>query len=119
MRLIRSRRASNGSDGAVSVELVAVLPALLLALLIAAQLADAGHALWSAALAARAGSRAAAVGEDGVRSARRALPPSLRTRAQVDDSAGVSVEVGVPRLLPMLPPLKVDARTALPEPGDG
>jgi hypothetical protein len=101
------------------VELVGVLPALLLALLIAAQVAAAGHALWSAALAARAGSRAAVVGEDSARAARRALPPSLRKGAQVDDSDGVSVAVRVPRLLPALPQIEVAARTALPEAGGG
>ena len=101
------------------MELIGVLPALLLALLIAAQMAAAGHALWSAALAARAGTRAAIVGGDGARAARRALPLLLRERARVDDSHGVSVTVGVPRLLPLLPPIEVGAHTALPQPGDG
>ena len=119
MRLRRIRRAACDRRGAVSVELVGILPALLLALLIAAQLAAAGHALWSAALAARAGSRAAVVGEDGARAARQALPASLRKQARVDDSDGVSVAVGVPRLLPMLPRIEVGARTALPEAGGG
>ena len=119
MRRKRTRRAIGSSDGAVSVELIGILPALLLAFLIAAQVAAAGHALWSAALAARAGSRAAIVGADGARAARRALPAYLRARARVDDSAGVSVEVAVPRVVPMLPRIKVGARTALPEAGDG
>src|SRR3954453_11413090 len=119
MRCKRIRRAVRGSGGAVSVGLVGGLPALLLALLIAAQIAAAGHALWSAALAARAGSRAAIVGEDGARAARRALPPLLRDRARVDDSAGMKVEVGVPRLLPGLPRIEVGAHAALPEAGDG
>src|SRR4051794_38373520 len=100
MRRMRTRQAIGGFGGAGSVELIGVLPALLLAFLIAAQVAAAGHALWSAALAARAGSRAAIVGGDGARAARRALPRSLRERAQVDASAGVSVEVDVPRLVP-------------------
>ena len=115
----RIRRAARRSDGAVSVELIGVLPALLLALLIAAQVVAAGHALWSAALAARAGSRAAVVGGDGTRAAKRALPASLRRHALVDESDGVSVQVRVPQLVPMLPPIDVGARTALPEPGDG
>ena len=111
--------AIGGPEGAVSVELIGVLPVLLLTFLIAAQVAAAGHALWSAAIAARAGSRAAIVGGDGARAARRALPGSLRERAWVDDSRGVSVEVEVPRIVPMLPRIEVGARTALPEAGDG
>jgi hypothetical protein len=115
----RWRGERKGSEGAASVELIGVLPALLAALLIAAQLAAAGHSLWSAALAARAGSRASIVGEDGAAAARRALPSSLRRRARIDDEDGVAVTVTVPRLLPLLPRFEVGARTALPEPGDG
>jgi len=40
------------------VELVAAIPLLLLALAVAAQIALAGQALWSASVAARAGARA-------------------------------------------------------------
>jgi hypothetical protein len=119
MRRKRTCLAIGGSEGAVSVELIGILPALLLAFLIAAQVAAAGHALWSAAIAARAGSRAAIVGEDGARAARRALPRFLRGQARVDDSEGVSVEVEVPRVVPMLPRIDVGARTTLPEAGDG
>ncbi|MBA3866912.1 MAG: pilus assembly protein, partial [Solirubrobacterales bacterium] len=43
--------------GTASVELIAVVPFLLLALLVAAQIALAGQALWSASVAARAGAR--------------------------------------------------------------
>src|SRR3954465_11602831 len=98
MRRKRMRQAVSGSGGSASVELIGVLPALLLAALIAAQIAAAGHALWSAALGARAGWGGASVGEGGGRAARRALPPLLRDQARVDDSAGMKVEVGVPRL---------------------
>jgi hypothetical protein len=115
----RLRGASGGSEGAASVELIGVLPALLAALLIAAQLAAAGHSLWSAALAARAGSRAAIVGGDGAGAARRALPSPLRQRARIEDEDGIAVTVAVPRLLPLLPRFDVGARTTLPEPGGG
>jgi hypothetical protein len=110
--------AARGEEGTASVELVAVVPFLLLAVLIAAQVALAGQALWSAGVAARAGARAALVGGDAEAVARRALPPSLRKEAEVEDVDGVSVHVVVPRLLPRMPSLKLGARTEL-EPGDG
>jgi hypothetical protein len=98
--------------------LIAVVPFLLLAVLVAVQLALAGQALWSASLAARAGARAALVGGDETAAARRALPPSLRGGAEVGGEGEVSVRVPVPRLLPGLPRVLVGARAAL-EPGDG
>ena len=52
----------HGERGTASVELVAAVPFLLLALAVAAQIALAGQALWSASVAARAGARAALVG---------------------------------------------------------
>lgn len=99
--------------GSASVELVGVLPFLLLAVLVAAQLALAGQALWSAAVAARAGARAALVGRDAGDAARAALPPSMRRGARIGDSGAVSIEVPVPRLLPGLPPVSVAASTRL------
>jgi len=104
-------------DGTASVELVAVVPFLLLAILVAAQLVLAGQALWSAAVAARAGARASLVGGDVEASARQALPPSLREGAQVEARDVVSVHVRVPHLLPGLPELRAAARTRLE--GDG
>jgi inactivated superfamily I helicase len=112
----RASRAVHGEDGTASVELIAVVPFLLLALLAAAQIALAGQALWSASVAARAGARAALVGGDATVAARRALPPSQRAGAKVDDSGGVSVRVPIPRLLPQLPALMVGAEADL---GDG
>jgi hypothetical protein len=97
------------------VELVAVVPFLLLAVLVAAQIALAGEALWSAGVAARAGARAALVGDDATAAARRALPPSLRAGAEVKDGDGVSVRVAIPRLLSPLPRLMVGARSGLGE----
>jgi hypothetical protein len=103
-------------EGTASVELIAAVPFLLLAVLVAAQLALVGQALWSAGVAARAGARAALVGGDADAAAHRALPPALRGAAEVKEGEGVSVRVVIPRLLPVLPVLKVAARSGL---GDG
>jgi hypothetical protein len=100
------------------VELIAVVPFLLLAVLVAAQVALAGQALWSASVAARAGARAALVGGDAAVAARRALPDSMREGAKVDDDGEVEVRVAVPRLLPQLPRVMIGARAAM-EPADG
>jgi hypothetical protein len=110
--------AAHGEEGTASVELVAVVPFLLLALLVAAQIALAGQALWSAGVAARAGARAALVGGDASAAARSALPPSMRKGARVEEGDGVDVRVVVPRLFPALPQVRVGARSGL-EPGDG
>jgi Flp pilus assembly protein TadG len=114
----RAGIAAHGEEGTASVELVAVVPFLLLAVLAAAQIALAGQALWSASVAARAGARAAAVGRDATAAARSALPPAMRREAKVDDEDGVSVRVEVPRLIPSLPVVRVSAASDL-EPGDG
>jgi hypothetical protein len=111
-------KPSHRADGTASVELVAVVPFLLLTVLVAAQIALAGHALWSASVASRAGARAALVGRDAVDAARAALPPSMREGSRIDDSGVVSVRVGVPRLLPVLPEVTVGAKTTL-ESSDG
>lgn len=108
--------AGHREDGTASVELVAVVPFLLLAVLVAAQLGLVGQAFWSAGVAARAGARAALVGGDAPAAARRALPPSLRRGARVSDSGAISVRVVIPRLLPGLPRLTVGAESGL---GDG
>jgi hypothetical protein len=109
----------HGEGGTASIELVAAVPFLLLALAVAAQIALAGQALWSASVAARAGARAELVGGDPKAAARQALPAAMRVGAVVseeDDDAGVAVKVPVPSLLPRLPELKVGARSGL---GDG
>ncbi len=111
-----SRTVSNadrGEEGTASVELIAVVPFLLLAVLAAIQIALAGHSLWSAGVAARAGARAALVGGDATAAARRALPPSLRDEAEVEASGDVSVQVAVPRFLPGMPRVMVGAATDL------
>jgi Flp pilus assembly protein TadG len=114
----RAENAAHGEEGTASVELVAVVPFLLLAVVAAAQIALAGQALWSASVAARAGARAAAVGGDAVAAARSALPPSMRSAAKVDDEGEVSVRVEVPRLIPPLPEVRVGASSGL-EPAGG
>jgi len=114
----RAENAAHGEVGTASVELVAVVPFLLLAVLAVAQIALAGQALWSASVAARAGARAAVVGADPAAAARAALPPSLRRRAKVENDAGVEVRVEIPRLIPSLPPVRVGASSSL-EGGDG
>jgi hypothetical protein len=109
--------AGHREEGTASVELIAAVPFLLLAVLVAAQLALAGQALWSAGVAARAGARAALVGGDAAAAARRALPPSLREGAEVRESgAATTVRVAIPRLLPALPRLTVGTESGL---GDG
>ena len=93
--------------GQASAELVAVIPALLLAVLVAAQIGVVGWALWSAGAAARAGARAA-------------LPTHLRRGSRVTDDGDVGVRVRVPALVPGLPRIPLEASAALdPEAGDG
>jgi len=101
--------------GTASVEMVAVIPFLLLAVLVAAQLGLAGQALWSAGVAARAGARASLVGADATAAARRALPSSMRAGAEVSDEDSISVRVVIPQLLPGMPRLTVRARAGLAE----
>jgi hypothetical protein len=108
--------AGHREEGTASVELIAVVPFLLLAVVVAAQIGLAGQALWSAGVAARAGARAALVGGNATAVARRALPPSLRLGSEVNDAGAVSVRVAIPRLLPGLPRLTVVAKAGL---GDG
>jgi hypothetical protein len=110
----------HGERGTASVELVAAVPFLLLALAVAAQIALAGQALWSASVAARAGARAALVGADPKVAARKALPSTMRAGAEVseEDDESIGVKVPVPTLLPQLPEVKVGARSGLGD-GDG
>lgn len=109
---------NRGRSGQASVEFVAVVPAIVLCALIAAQLGLAGQALWSAAVAARAGARTAQIGGDGIVAAKRALPGPLRDDARVSAGPPLRVRVRIPTVIPGLPRLHVAAATVLePDPG--
>ena len=103
--------------GQASVELLAIVPALVACVLLAAHWLPAGWALWSAGNAARAGARAEHVGSDGEAVARRALPGVLREGAAAG-RRGLRVTVNAPALLPGLDPIPVRAESKL-GPGDG
>ncbi len=109
------RPAGEDERGSVSLELVGALPIVLVTVLIAAQIGIAGHALWSAGIAARAGARAALTGRPPRGAAERALPPVLRDGLKVSSRNGVRVGVRVPRLLPMLPEVHVHGSSSLGE----
>jgi hypothetical protein len=111
----RRHTIAREQSGTASVELIAVIPALLAALLVAAQLAVIGHAFWSAGTAARAGARAALVDRSASRAALAALPAALRGGASVDEGDGVSVRVELPRLLPLVPEIAISASASLEE----
>lgn len=102
-----------GEKGQASAEFAAVLPGVLLAVFLLAQLLVAGYALWSAGIAARAGARADHVGKAAAPVALAALPELLREGAEIEDGDGVRVRVRVPALIPgvRLPP--VEAGTSL------
>lgn len=91
-----------GERGQASVELVGLLPALLLAGLVAWQLVLVGHAAWMCANAARVAARAEAVGRDWRGAARSALPRHLERGLRVERAAeagAVRVTVRVPLVL--------------------
>ena len=111
-----TRRSERGQ---ASVELIAIVPALVVLAILAAQLAVAGWALWSAAGSARAGARAAAVGGDAAAAARSALPPALREGSRVETANGVAVRVNAPGLASGMPSVPVSAHAALPGGDDG
>jgi hypothetical protein len=74
--------------GQASVELVAAIPALLLAALIALQLLLAGYALTLADGAAEAGALALASGRSATAAAREGLPGWARDDVEVDVGGG-------------------------------
>lgn len=97
------------SRGQASVELVAALPALLLAALVALQLLAAGYAVTLADGAAEAGALALASGRSATQAARNALPGWAREDIEVSVRGGaVSV-----RLRPPSPFSAVAARLAV------
>jgi len=90
------KRRLSDQQGQAAVEFVATVPFVLLACLVAWQLALVGHVAWSAASAARSGARAAIVGRDPRLAARAALPRSLRRATRVSRGVGGAVHVSVP-----------------------
>lgn len=89
--------------GQATVELVAALPALLLAAFVALQLLAAGYALTLADGAAEAGALALASGGSAADAARKALPEWARDDASVAVSGGtVSVRLRPPSPIPAL-----------------
>jgi len=89
--------------GQSTVELVAALPALLLAGLIALQLLAAGHALTLADGAAEAGALALASGRPAKNAVREALPDWAEDEVSVAVSGGrVTVRLRPPSSLPAL-----------------
>jgi hypothetical protein len=76
-------RRSDTSSGQATVELVAALPALLLAGLLALQLLAAGYSLTLADGAAEAGALALAAGRPAAVAAREALPGWARNDVEV------------------------------------
>ncbi|MDQ2622815.1 MAG: hypothetical protein M3Y45_07230 [Actinomycetota bacterium] len=109
-------RHADDERGAVSLELIGAIPIVLLSLLIAAQLAVAGHAFWSAGISARAGARAVLTGKQPRGAAERSLPGALRDGLRVSSADGVRVGVKIPRLLPGMPEAFVYGSSSL---GDG
>jgi pilus assembly protein CpaE len=97
----RTRFSPSSEDGQTTVELVALLPAIVLVCAIAWQLVVAGQTAWLAAHAARVAARAEVVGGDAAAAARSALPRSLERGLRVSEAGGgrVRVRVAVPLLL--------------------
>jgi len=109
------RRIAGDQRGAVSIELIGSIPIVLISLLVAGQIAVAGHAFWSAGLAARAGARAVLTGKEPRGAAEHALPGALRDGIKVSQKDGVEVGVKVPRLLPVFPEAFVYGSSSLGE----
>jgi Flp pilus assembly protein TadG len=107
-------RRRRDQRGQAALELIAVLPALVLAALLGWQLAVAGYAWTVAGGAARAGARAAEVGAPARAATLAALPGRYARGARVDaDARRVRVRVGVPAALPFLPATGVAAEAAM------
>jgi hypothetical protein len=91
------RRAERPWRGQASVELLAALPALVLATALSVQLLLVGYSLTIADGAAEAGALAGAAGREAGAAAREALPGWARGRSRVSAEAGrVRVEVRPP-----------------------
>ena len=89
--------------GQAQIELIAGIPALILAALVALQLLAVGYAQALADGAAEAGAIASADGRDAERAARGALPGWAAGRIEVEAGSGeVTVDLDPPALLPPL-----------------
>jgi hypothetical protein len=94
---------SRQEGGQASVELLAALPALVVAAAFALQLLLVGYSLTIADGAAEAGALAGAAGQDARSAARSALPGWARGRSKVSaEGGGVRVEVKPPAPLPAI-----------------
>jgi Flp pilus assembly protein TadG len=113
------RERGSSERAQASVELIAAIPVLLLLALLVVQAGLAGWTLWSAQNAARAGSRAAAVGGDPGAAARSALPDQLREGASVQAADVIRVRVQAPRVASTVPAFDLQAGARLQEPADG
>jgi pilus assembly protein CpaE len=80
--------------GQATVELLAVVPALLAVGLVTWQLILVGHTAWVSAHAARAAARATLVGRDAAAAARSVLPAGLERGLEVERD-GVRVPVPI------------------------
>ena len=94
-------RRSGSQRGQASVELIGAVPLVLLAALVAWQLALAGQAMWLCAQSARVAARAEAVGREPAAAARSALPVALRRGLSVRRlrQGGVQVNLHVPLVM--------------------
>lgn len=98
-----ARRRLSGTGGQAQIELIAGVPLLLLAALIALQLLAVGYSQSLADGAAEAGAIAVADGRDGGDAARAGLPGWTDSRVEVRSEDGeVTVELDAPALLPGL-----------------
>jgi pilus assembly protein CpaE len=105
-----------GERGQATVELLAVVPALVALGLIGWQLILVGHAAWMSAQAARAAARADLVDADAEAAARAVLPRGSEAGLRLgrDGSGRTRVELPVPILHPSWRgPVTVTARTSL------
>ena len=91
-------------SGQASVELVALLPAVLVVLALVYQALLAGQAVWEARVAARAAARANAFGADAAAAARAHLRHRLDRglRVQTSTDGDVRVSIRIPSVLPSL-----------------
>lgn len=107
--------------GQGSVELVAVVPLIALAVAVVVQVGLAAHAWGAAREAARAGARAESVQAPARAAARRMLGSDLargstvRTREDRSGREHVSVRVRVPMIVPWVPAPSVSADAEVPQ----